>query len=94
MHAVTANHILPLIEAKRDNSNFAMLDVGCGFGFSTLLYAKLASLIRDKPFSAVGSDLHQSFIEKAVLNNQKYPTGKVRFVQHDFIMDEHSLLGN
>lgn len=71
MHALSLNHMLGQLVDKKDKP-FRMLDVGCGHGYSTLVYSRLASLIRDTPFVAVGTDFHQSFIEKAVLNSQKY----------------------
>ena len=71
MHALTMNHMLDHLQSKKDKP-FRMLDVGCGHGYSTLVYSRLASLIRDTQFLAVGTDFHQSFIEKAVLNSQKY----------------------
>jgi protein-L-isoaspartate O-methyltransferase len=39
MHAITLKHLLYEIEATKDRAPFTMLDVGCGFGYSTLLYA-------------------------------------------------------
>lgn len=34
----------------KDKDQLSMLDVGCGTGYSTLLYADLASQILNRPF--------------------------------------------
>ena len=58
MHAITLRHLLEPLEQTKELVPFSMLDLGCGFGYSSFLYAKLASLIRAKPFKLVGSDYH------------------------------------
>ena len=64
-----------------------MLDLGCGYGYSTLAFAlmvrkfetyhlqaneamKIDSLQSD--FLITGSDIHQDFIEKAIINQEIY----------------------
>jgi len=44
-----------------------MLDVGCGLGYSTILYADLASQILKGPFEMLGVDFHPLFVEHALL---------------------------
>jgi predicted O-methyltransferase YrrM len=70
-----------------------MLDLGCGFGYSSLLYAKLATLVRAKPFKLVGTDYHQQFVDKAVENSNKYGMSQVTFTKHDILTDSQELLG-
>ncbi len=97
MHAITLKHLLLPIEQTKDIVPFRMLDLGCGFGYSSLLYAKLATLIRDKQFVMIGSDYHQQFIDQADNNNKKYELkeASVKFVKHDLLSDtEQTLLGD
>jgi SAM-dependent methyltransferase len=72
MHAITLKHLLTPLELTKDVAPFRMLDLGCGYGYSSLLYAKLATLIRTKHFTMIGLDYHQQFIDQAQLNNKKY----------------------
>jgi len=44
-----------------------MLDVGCGLGYSTILYADLASQILRGPFEMLGTDFHEAFIEHGLI---------------------------
>ena len=69
-----------------------MLDVGCGTGYSTLLYADLASQILQSQlndFVVVGTDYYARFIEKSMLMLDKYPilNANVKFIEHDFLQD-------
>lgn len=50
-----------------------MLDVGCGLGYSTILYADLASRVLKRPFEMLGTDFHEEFIEHCLIQRTKYP---------------------
>jgi ubiquinone/menaquinone biosynthesis C-methylase UbiE len=43
MHAVTMSKLVNLLHERKDKDQVSMLDVGCGTGYSTILYADLAS---------------------------------------------------
>lgn len=45
MHAITMRHLISTL-LESTGKDLSMLDVGCGFGYSTLLYARLAALVR------------------------------------------------
>ena len=45
MHAITLSKLVKPLELRKNNPDFAMVDIGCGTGYSTLLYADLASQI-------------------------------------------------
>ena len=66
-----------------------MLDVGCGTGYSTLLYAQLASQILNNPFEILGTDINASFIEHCQKMKSKYAIemGNVQFMDHDFLSE-------
>ena len=55
-----------------------ILDFGCGYGYSSLSFALLADnlikkhQIRASKVSIVGVDLYGDFVEKAIMNYQKY----------------------
>ena len=76
-------HLMPTLIASK-GKDLRLLDVGCGFGYSTLLYARLATIIRKSAgiLEVVGCDYHKDFIEKSIANLAKYPieTAKVRFL--------------
>ena len=65
MHAVTLAKLVKPLEARRQNPDFAMLDIGCGTGYSTLLYADLASQIlhpQKNDFVVVGIDFYDGLV--------------------------------
>jgi hypothetical protein len=56
-----------------------MLDLGCGYGYSTLAFALMVDLLlKHEPvsnncqFSIIGVDLYSDFIEKSIINYDKY----------------------
>jgi SAM-dependent methyltransferase len=65
-----------------------MLDIGCGYGYSTLSFALMADQIikregiRGAKLSVTGVDLYGDFIEKGIINYQKY---KKSIVNQDLI---------
>ena len=89
MHAITLAKLSLLLQQRKDTKDVAMLDVGCGWGYSTLLYADLASQILKHDFEIVGTDYHEIFVEKCMLMLDQYPiqNAKVNFIQHDFLED-------
>lgn len=66
-----------------------MFDVGCGTGYSTLLYADLASQILDRPFEMLGTDITEAFVEHCLLQREKYPVKgcNLNFLEHDFLSE-------
>ena len=44
MHAITMRRMITELESY-GGKQVRMLDVGCGFGYSTLVYGKLAELV-------------------------------------------------
>ena len=55
-----------------------ILDFGCGYGYSSLSFALLADnlikkhQIRGSKVSVLGIDLFGDFVEKSIINYQKY----------------------
>ena len=55
-----------------------ILDFGCGYGYSSLSFALLADnlikkhQIRESKVSVLGIDLFGDFVEKSIINYQKY----------------------
>lgn len=43
MHAITMDKLVNMLKQRQSTDQVSMLDVGCGTGYSTLLYAELAS---------------------------------------------------
>ena len=50
MHAITMARLVRELSKIKDKDQLSMLDMGCGTGYSTLLYADLASHILSGPF--------------------------------------------
>ena len=73
MHAVTMAKLVKRLTAIKNQDQVSMLDIGCGTGYSTLLYAQLASTIIESPFEMLGIDFHESFIEHCLIMKGKYP---------------------
>lgn len=89
MHAVTMAHLVKILEERKTQDQLSMLDVGCGLGYSTLLYADLAAQILKGPFEMLGTDYHANFIEHGQLQQEKYtvPRCNLQFLEHDFLGD-------
>ena len=55
-----------------------ILDFGCGFGYSSLAFALMADnvigkhITRKSRVTIVGVDLYSDFVEKSMVNYQKY----------------------
>ena len=73
MHAITMDKLVNILKQKQRTDQISMLDVGCGTGYSTLLYAELASQILNTPFEMLGTDINEAFIETCLLMKAKYP---------------------
>ena len=87
MHAVTMDKLVGMLKERQNSDQVSMLDVGCGTGYSTLLYAKLASQILGTPFEILGTDINEAFIEHCLLMRDKYPVElcNLHFMEHDFL---------
>lgn len=73
-----------LLTSKRQ---VRLLDLGCGFGYSTLSFALLVeNLIKNQKGASVqiiGADIHSDFIEKSIVNYDKYKR-HIKHSQVDF----------
>lgn len=103
MHAVTLSKLVPLIsQFKSQKSSLSLVDIGCGTGYSTLLYADLASQIYNSrrgqnagmDIRVLGIDIYERFIEKASILKGKYAGEMdqqgldIQFKLHDFVTKE------
>ena len=89
MHAITMDKLVNMLKQRQDTDQVSMLDVGCGTGYSTLLYAELASQILKSPFEMLGTDINEAFIETCLLMKAKYPIDmcNLHFMEHDFLKE-------
>ena len=87
MHAITMDKLVNMLKQRQSTDQVSMLDVGCGTGYSTLLYAELASQILKEPFEILGTDINEAFIETCFLMKAKYPIDmcNLHFMEHDFL---------
>ena len=87
MHAITMVRLVKILQERKNQDQLSMLDVGCGLGYSTILYADLASQILKRPFEMCGTDFHENFIEHCHIQKDKYPVKdcNLQFIEHDFL---------
>eukprot|EP00347_Sterkiella_histriomuscorum_P021999 403332036 len=104
MHALSLQILMEGMRQKlKLNRRLRFLDLGCGFGYSTLAFAMIADQLVQPGDTVhiIGADIYEDFIEKCIINNQTYKSDiqnskdvRVDFQKFDFLSEEEQKSAN